>query len=340
VLPSLIGTFVGAPEPEQFCSDLDYARTRWLADPTAAFGAELDAELVGSNFATRWGSVGFFGPLTVCPDLWDRGIGTRPLDPIMECFATWRIQHARLFTFAHSPKHLGLYQKYAFWPRFLTAIMSKPVPRGESSARWATYAAKLRGSDTQASDVAAWPRQAGDESFPDRIAGTRHDEWDRARGVLGGADDRPAACHNPLHLETDQLGRQVGESLVLPLRPSLLNDEVLAPDVAELAQTLPEGLAEWKGEAQSTYPASFDRTWNAALGALQDANLQIKDTERDGDQGTINAVQVDDKTVIVALEPAGPGTTSVKIRVGTFGDEEASKVIHRQIASRLGMTRG
>src|SRR5262249_17275528 len=79
------GTFVGAPEPEQFCSDLDYARTRWLADPTAAFGAELDAELVGSNFATRWGSVGFFGPLTVCPDLWDRGIGTRPLDPIMEC---------------------------------------------------------------------------------------------------------------------------------------------------------------------------------------------------------------------------------------------------------------
>jgi len=133
------GTFVGAPEPEQFWSDLDYARTRWLADPTAAFGAELDEELVGSNFASKWGSVGFFGPLTVRPDLWDRGIGTRILDPIMECFATWGIQHAGLFPFAHSPKHLGLYQKYGFWPCFLTAIMSKPVPRGESSAPWATY---------------------------------------------------------------------------------------------------------------------------------------------------------------------------------------------------------
>ena len=36
------GTFLGAPEPEQFWTDMDYAHTRWHADPTAAFGAELD----------------------------------------------------------------------------------------------------------------------------------------------------------------------------------------------------------------------------------------------------------------------------------------------------------
>lgn len=71
------GTFLGAAEPEKFLSDLDYARTRWLADPTSAFGAEKNGELVGSNFATRWGTVGFFGPLTVRPDLWDQGLTTR-----------------------------------------------------------------------------------------------------------------------------------------------------------------------------------------------------------------------------------------------------------------------
>ena len=27
----------------------------------------------------------------------------------------------------HSPKHLGLYQKFGFWPRFLTAIMAKQL---------------------------------------------------------------------------------------------------------------------------------------------------------------------------------------------------------------------
>src|SRR5262245_17466390 len=75
------GTFLGAPEPEQFWADLDYARTRWRADPTAAFGAELDGALVGSNFATRWGSVGFFGPLSVRPDLWDQGVGQRLMEP-------------------------------------------------------------------------------------------------------------------------------------------------------------------------------------------------------------------------------------------------------------------
>lgn len=59
------GTFLGLPDPMTFMGDADFTRTRWLADPTAAFAAELDGELVGSNFATCWGSVAFFGPLTV-----------------------------------------------------------------------------------------------------------------------------------------------------------------------------------------------------------------------------------------------------------------------------------
>ena len=69
IISFAFGKFLGAPEPDQFWADLAYARTRWPADPTAAFGAELDGELIGSNFATRWGSVGFLGPLTVRPDL-------------------------------------------------------------------------------------------------------------------------------------------------------------------------------------------------------------------------------------------------------------------------------
>jgi GNAT superfamily N-acetyltransferase len=90
-------------------------------------GADLHGELVGSNFAANWGSVGFFGPLTVRPDLWDRGIASRLLESTMELFDGWNTKHAGLFTFAHSPKHIGLYQKFGFWPQFLTAIMSRSV---------------------------------------------------------------------------------------------------------------------------------------------------------------------------------------------------------------------
>lgn len=134
------GTFLGLPDPLRFFEGADYARGRWVADPTAAFAAELDGELVGSNFASNWGSVGFFGPLTVHPDHWDRGIGQRLMEPVMELFVSWGTRHAGLFTFSHSPKHVALYQRYGFWPRSLTAIMAKPI-EGESTSevRWSRY---------------------------------------------------------------------------------------------------------------------------------------------------------------------------------------------------------
>jgi GNAT superfamily N-acetyltransferase len=121
------GTFLGVPEPEKFFGDAGMVRTRWRADPGAALAAELDGRLAGSNFAARWGSVGFFGPLTVAPEYWNRAIAQRLLDATMDMFATWQTRHAGLFTFAQSAKHVGLYQKYGFWPRFLTAVMTSPV---------------------------------------------------------------------------------------------------------------------------------------------------------------------------------------------------------------------
>jgi GNAT superfamily N-acetyltransferase len=127
------GTFIGLPDPSAFMGDADYVRTRWRADPSAAFGAYMEDAVVASNFASNWGSVGFFGPLTIRPDLWDRGVGKRLMEPIMGCFEKWSTRHAGLFTFAHSQKHVGLYQRFGFWPRFLTAIMSKPIARAHRS---------------------------------------------------------------------------------------------------------------------------------------------------------------------------------------------------------------
>lgn len=127
------GTFLGLPGSTRFMGDADLVRTRFRADPTAAFVAELaGGDVVGSNLATRWGSVGFFGPLTVRPDLWDQGIAHKLLEPVMETFARWGCTHCGLFTFAHSAKHIGLYQRYGFWPRFLTAVMGKPVEQGRA----------------------------------------------------------------------------------------------------------------------------------------------------------------------------------------------------------------
>jgi GNAT superfamily N-acetyltransferase len=156
------GTFLGLPEPTSFMGDAAYVRARWRADPDAAFGAEVGGELVGSNFATNWGTVGFFGPLTIRPDLWDRGVGKRLMEPVMECFARWGTAHAGLFTFAHSQKHVGLYQRFGFWPRFLTAIMSKPVEQAGQSSHWTSFS-EVQGGEREAALSAC--RQLTDEIY-------------------------------------------------------------------------------------------------------------------------------------------------------------------------------
>jgi GNAT superfamily N-acetyltransferase len=141
VMRLAFGTFLGLPNPMAFMGDAAYVRTRWRANPQGAFAAEADEEVIGSNFATNWGSVGFFGPLTVRPDFWDRGVAKRLMEPVVELFDQWKTKHAGLFTFPHSQKHIGLYQRFGFWPRFLTALMSKAVDQVESAPQWTRFSA-------------------------------------------------------------------------------------------------------------------------------------------------------------------------------------------------------
>jgi GNAT superfamily N-acetyltransferase len=121
------GTFLGAPKPEEFFGSADIVNTRFRASPSGALTALVDGRIVGSAFCANWGSVGVFGPLSIHPEYWDRGIGHELLAASMELFDGWTTCSVGLFTFADSAKHVGLYQRYGFWPRFLTAIMSKPV---------------------------------------------------------------------------------------------------------------------------------------------------------------------------------------------------------------------
>ena len=132
------GTFLGAPDPDTFWADRDYVYGRQPAAHVASFGATLDGKLVGSNFATNWGSVGFFGPLTVRPDLQGRGVARALLDKTMEQFDTWGTQQVGLFTFSQSAKHIALYQRYGFYARFLTAIMSAKAVR-QTVAGWSRF---------------------------------------------------------------------------------------------------------------------------------------------------------------------------------------------------------
>jgi predicted N-acetyltransferase YhbS len=140
IIRHAFGTFVGAPDLETFWTDRDYAFGRWPAKHVASFGATLDGKLVGSNFAINWGSVGFFGPLSVRPDLQGGGIAQALLARTMEQFDAWGTRHAGLFTFPHSAKHVALYGKFGFYPRFLTAVMAAPAVENKA-AGWSRFGA-------------------------------------------------------------------------------------------------------------------------------------------------------------------------------------------------------
>jgi GNAT superfamily N-acetyltransferase len=121
-------TFLGlSPDDPRMGRDNDVAGTRWKAAPASVVAAEHGGKLIGSNFATNWGSFGFFGPLTVEPEYWNRGVAQQLLGPTMQIFERWGSRHLGLFTFPQSPKHMALYQKFGFWPRDLVAVMAKEV---------------------------------------------------------------------------------------------------------------------------------------------------------------------------------------------------------------------
>ncbi len=157
------GTFLGAPDPENFWTDRDYAFGRHSAGHVASFGATLNGKFVGSNFAVNWGSVGFFGPLTVLPDLQERGIARALLARTMEQFDAWGNRHVGLFTFAQSAKHVALYQKYGFYARFLTAIMSGPARRAQAPDGWTRFSTLTKERQEEALRSC---REATDSIYP------------------------------------------------------------------------------------------------------------------------------------------------------------------------------
>ena len=80
------GTFIGLEDPLTFFGDAEFIRTRFMANPSGSFAAEVNDELVGSNFVANWGSVGIFGPLTIRPDFWDKGVAKQLLKSTMDYF--------------------------------------------------------------------------------------------------------------------------------------------------------------------------------------------------------------------------------------------------------------
>src|SRR5262249_42101432 len=70
---------------------------------------------------------------------WNRGTAKYLIPPVLDRLTALGARHIALLTFAESTKHIALYQKFGFWQRYLTAIMTRSVGGRETPAESTRY---------------------------------------------------------------------------------------------------------------------------------------------------------------------------------------------------------
>lgn len=90
-----------------------------------------------------------------------------------------------------------------------------------------------------------------------------------------------------------------------------------------------------KGELNMEYPYPLDRTWNASLTALERLEIEVITRQKDALGGKITGKRGDGKSVVIKIKEKGLGVTAVGVRVGTFGNQEASRKIQHTILNAL-----
>ncbi|MBW1779574.1 MAG: DUF3568 family protein [Deltaproteobacteria bacterium] len=95
------------------------------------------------------------------------------------------------------------------------------------------------------------------------------------------------------------------------------------------------GYKYYKGALTVVYKAPFKKTWDASLTALRQMDCKIERSKHDITAGTIWGKFSDDKVVSISLTYKSANETEAVIRVGAFGEKEASLIVKEKIEKVL-----
>jgi Protein of unknown function (DUF3568) len=90
-----------------------------------------------------------------------------------------------------------------------------------------------------------------------------------------------------------------------------------------------------KGELEATYSVPIEEVWPHTVAALEGLQLHIDNKQMDSLGGRVEARRADGTPVMVRLKPVGERSTTVGVRVGTFGSQKKSQRIHDAIQKQL-----
>jgi hypothetical protein len=94
-------------------------------------------------------------------------------------------------------------------------------------------------------------------------------------------------------------------------------------------------IAYVRGDLEVVESYSLDKVYQATETALDELELNVISKSKDALTGTINARDAQDKKVTITLKKVAEQTTSISIRIGTFGDETKSRMIYQKINYNL-----
>ena len=95
------------------------------------------------------------------------------------------------------------------------------------------------------------------------------------------------------------------------------------------------GYKWYEGALTVIYEAPYIKAWDATLKALGKMESEIQSQKHDLTKGTIKAQLKDKRSVSISLSYKSTQQTEVVIRVGFFGDKDASEVIQENIRKQL-----
>jgi len=90
-----------------------------------------------------------------------------------------------------------------------------------------------------------------------------------------------------------------------------------------------------KGALEITYSSGYEETWAATLDTLRAFEIAVQSADKDAFGGQIAATRADATPVKIKITPVTSNSTTVKIRVGTFGDRSISEKIAARIKTNL-----
>lgn len=95
------------------------------------------------------------------------------------------------------------------------------------------------------------------------------------------------------------------------------------------------GYKWYEGALTVIYEAPYIKAWDASLKALEKMGAEIQSQNHDLTKGTIKAELKEKKSVSISLAYKSAQQTEVVIRVGFFGDKDASDVVQENIRKEL-----